>query len=140
MYIFSKWWYILPIDAPESDMYGFPLPFQCDGWHTSMSIQIFLLEFFIDYIFYIAFFSLIFIITKRYLAFRISPKITYFLSWILYLISTFNLIFCFIIFETKFYPKRYFEINVIETKFSYVGKYHFVDYKVSHIFDKSKSF
>jgi hypothetical protein len=33
-------------------MFGFPIPFACDGWHTSLSLQIFMLEFIADLLIY----------------------------------------------------------------------------------------
>lgn len=116
MYFVSKWWLVLPIDAPDSEMYGFPLPFQCEGWHTSMSVQLFLKEFFIDYLFYfIVCFTLLDFVNQFYkiAKFRKSINIA---SSILYFGALINFIFCYLIFETNFYPNRYFEVNLIETK------------------------
>jgi hypothetical protein len=45
---FTKWWYVLPVAARDTMMTGFPLPFVCEGWHTSMSLQIFMAEFLIN--------------------------------------------------------------------------------------------
>ena len=53
--IFTKWWYILPVDAPDSMMYGFPIPYSCNGWHTSLSYQIFIFEFIVDLLIHFAF-------------------------------------------------------------------------------------
>lgn len=41
--IFTKWWYALPADAPDTMFHGFPFPFVCEGWHSSMTLQ-FLLQ------------------------------------------------------------------------------------------------
>lgn len=59
----TKWWYVLPVDAPDTMMIGFPFAFVADGWFTSMSLQIFLVEFTIDLAIYFLFwFMLIFMI------------------------------------------------------------------------------
>jgi hypothetical protein len=62
----TKWWYVLPVDAPDTMMIGFPFAFISDGWHTSMSLQIFIEELFIDLVAYFSICFLIVIIIDRY--------------------------------------------------------------------------
>jgi hypothetical protein len=50
--LITKWWYALPADAPGTIYYGFPFPFVANGWHTSMSLQIFVAEFVLDFLLY----------------------------------------------------------------------------------------
>lgn len=50
--IFTKWWYVLPVDAPHTLMVGFPLVCISDGWHTSGSLQIFVTELIVDFLIY----------------------------------------------------------------------------------------
>jgi hypothetical protein len=64
----TKWWYVLPVDAPDTMMIGFPFAFVADGWFTSMSIQIFVIEFVTDFIIYFLFWLLIVLLIKRYLS------------------------------------------------------------------------
>jgi hypothetical protein len=73
--IITKWWYVLPVDAPDTMMAGFPLPFVSDGWHTSMSLQIFLAEFLIDILTYFLFWFLLILFINHYLIRIKSPKI-----------------------------------------------------------------
>ena len=75
--LFTKWWDV-QIDGEQRDILrGFPLPFVCPGWHTSLSLQIFLLELVIDIVVYFAFwFSVIFIATKTVKSFHISNAVT----------------------------------------------------------------
>lgn len=63
----TKWWYVLPDDAPDSMLMGFPLAFVGDGWFTSMSLQIFVVEFFIDYLCYFLFCFLLVFLVNRYI-------------------------------------------------------------------------
>ena len=65
--VFTKWWYVLPVDAPDTMMAGFPLAFVCDGWHTSMSLQIFAFELMFDFLIYFSFWFLLIIFINRYL-------------------------------------------------------------------------
>ena len=72
---FTKWWYVLPVDAPDTMMAGFPLPFVSDAWHTSMSLQIFLFEFTVDVLIYFSFWFLLIFIINRYITKINVPKI-----------------------------------------------------------------
>lgn len=40
----TKWWCTLPVDAPGTVLTGFPFPFVCAGWRTSLSLQVFVTE------------------------------------------------------------------------------------------------
>lgn len=64
--LFTKWWYVA-VDGPNSEMHGFPLPFVCEGWHTSMSLQFFLFEFLVDLVFYFLVWTGIIYLTNRFL-------------------------------------------------------------------------
>ena len=62
----TKWWYVIPVDAPHTKMAGFPLAFVSNGWHTSMSLQIFVTEFIVDFLTYFLFWFLLIVIIDRY--------------------------------------------------------------------------
>ena len=51
----TKWRYVNVEDAPEDFLYGFPLAFIGRGWHTSLSLQIFVSELLFDFLVYFAF-------------------------------------------------------------------------------------
>jgi hypothetical protein len=70
----TKWWYVLPVDAPDTMMVGFPLAFVSDGWHTSMSLQIFIVELLVDFIVYFSFCFLLIFLVNRYLIKISVPK------------------------------------------------------------------
>src|SRR5690348_8265335 len=55
---FTKWWYVEG-DGFTEILKGFPLPFVCPGWHTSLSLQIFVLELITDIMTYFAFWFLV---------------------------------------------------------------------------------
>ena len=65
--IFTKWRYVLVEDGPATIMLGFPLAFVCDGWHTSLSLQIFITEFIIDLLTYLVFWFLLIFGIDRFL-------------------------------------------------------------------------
>ncbi|MGB0862008.1 MAG: hypothetical protein ACPGXZ_03775 [Saprospiraceae bacterium] len=62
----SKWWYVLPIDAPDTMMGGFPLIWVSDAWHTSLAYQIFVLELIANFLLYFLFWFLVFFTINRY--------------------------------------------------------------------------
>jgi hypothetical protein len=74
--IFTKWWDI-QVDDYREILRGFPFPFVCPGWHTSLSLQIFVVELVVDILVYFAFwFSVIFIVTRTAKSFRINKAVT----------------------------------------------------------------
>ena len=73
--LFTKWWYVLPVDAPDTMMAGFPFAFVGDGWFTSMSVQIFLIELCADFIIYFLFWLVIVFFAKRILTHFTISKI-----------------------------------------------------------------
>jgi amino acid transporter len=78
----TKWWYVLPEDAPDSMFYGFPLAYCGDGWGTSMSLQIFALEFLTDFlVYFLICFALVFLI-NRFLKKMEPPKVLIIVLWV----------------------------------------------------------
>lgn len=51
----TRWRYVYVEDGPDDFLYGFPLTCICSGWHTSMSLQIFVLELVFDFFVYFIF-------------------------------------------------------------------------------------
>ncbi len=61
----TKWRYVFVEDGPNDFLYGFPLAFMCNGWHTSLSLQIFILELLFDFfVYFIICLSIVFLIDK----------------------------------------------------------------------------
>lgn len=101
----TKWWYVLPVDAPDTMMVGFPFAFAADGWHTSMSLQIFVLEFLVDFIIYFLFCFVFVFFFHRYMK-KINIS-----KWLTGLLWTFSvIIFAIAVFIASF-PEQTFEIR-----------------------------
>lgn len=119
----TKWWYVLPIDAPHSIMIGFPLAYSCEGWHTSMSEQYFIMEFLIDLLFYfIIWFVLIYLIDR----FIIKRKLNKIGTILLFGVSGIFLILSIFIVSNPdniFYLKRDFETETIETQPKFIWEH-----------------
>ncbi|WAC42556.1 hypothetical protein [Pedobacter sp. SL55] len=63
----TYWRYVAVEDGPDEFLYGFPLPAICSGWHTSLSLQIFVSELVFNYLFYFTFLMLVIGLIDRYL-------------------------------------------------------------------------
>ena len=63
----TKWWYVLVVDGWDIMMTGFPLPYSCPGFHTSLSLQIFVFELIVDLLFYFIFWFLVIFLFNKYI-------------------------------------------------------------------------
>ena len=116
--LFTKWWYALPIDAPDTMFTGFPWPYTCPGWHTSGSKQIFILEFIADFFIYFIFWIILIFLTNRY----IKIKLFKFIPISLWVVSIVFISFGLLFYTDKnniFYFKRPFEIEVLDSGFKF---------------------
>ena len=118
--VFTKWWYVLPPEAPDSMMIGFPLPYVCDGWHTSMSLQIFVFELLIDLISYFSFwFLIVFCIDKFLLKIKLYKIVTILLLTTGVLFTS-GLTFIALMEDNLFYAKRNFDVDVLVTGYKFM--------------------
>ena len=116
----TQWWYALPFDAPETMLKGFPLAYTCSGWHTSLSIQLFLFEFVVDFSFYFLFwFLLLFSFDRFLLKIRTNKSIAVVLWTIA---SLFISLGAFIAVDKNniFYLKRSFKMEVLATGIDFI--------------------
>ena len=114
--VFTKWWYVSVVDTPNSIMIGFPLAYSCNGWHTSMSQQFFLLEFIFDFIVYLVFWTILFFAFDKLISEINSTKVV---NRVLIMISSLLMTGSLLLVcmpENLFFLKRDFDIKVIETK------------------------
>lgn len=115
----TKWWYVLPIDAPDTLMSGFPLPFICDAWYTSMALQIFVIELIIDFfVYFIIWSTLIFLIYRFIHKFTISKRLSIAIYVLTALILT-PVVLIWSLPENIYRIKRDFDIQVLETGFKF---------------------
>jgi hypothetical protein len=63
----TKWRYVYVEDGLDDFMYGFPMTFICSGWHTSMSLQIFVIEMIFDFFVYFSFCLTIITLIDRFI-------------------------------------------------------------------------
>lgn len=116
----TKWWYALPVDAPDTLYSGFPFPFVGDGWHTSMSLQIFVLELFADFlIYFLIWFVLVFCINQyltKIKTYKIATIGLWTISGIIILGASFIASFP----EHIFRFKRTYDMEIMESGYKFV--------------------
>jgi hypothetical protein len=119
--VWTKWWmvYALPVDAPDIIMVGFPLTYAGDGWHTSLSLQIFFLELTVDLLTYFSFWFIVIWVIDRYVTeIRINRLVTTFLLVITGLIAA-ALIRIGADETNLYYLTRPYDIEVLDSGFKF---------------------
>ena len=118
--VFTKWWYVLPDDAPDAMMIGFPLPYACDGWGTSMSLQIFICELLIDLsVYFICWYILFFPLEKIWGNIKIHKTITILLLGVSGICIVLNSLIA-LHKDNRIYLKRPFGIEILETGYKFI--------------------
>ncbi|GAB0156689.1 hypothetical protein CHRYSEOSP005_19560 [Chryseobacterium sp. Alg-005] len=118
--VFTKWWYVLPVDAPDTMMMGFPLPYVSDGWHTSMSLQIFIIEFFIDLAVHFLVWLLIIFFIHRYIWQINIPKFLIIILWVSAIVTSSLVIFIATLPDQIIKFKRDWDMQVIDTGYKFI--------------------
>src|SRR6476620_9243134 len=116
---FTKWWYALPVDAPDTMFTGFPFPFVCKGWHTSLSLQVFVTEFVADLLTYFLFWFVLMFCIDRFITKLKTHKVVTVSLWFL---SGLIIAFSILLAANKdnlFYIKRPFGMKVMETGYQF---------------------
>ncbi len=119
-FIFTKWWYALPVDARDTLFWGFPFPYAGEGWHTSMSLQFFLLEFFTDVLVYFLFWLITVFCLNKFVI-QLKPPKT--LTRLLWLLTVFMMMINAIILYSAnciFHIKRPYEIEIMDTGYKFI--------------------
>ncbi len=110
----------MPDDAPDTMMFGFPIPFGCDGWHTSLSLQIFMLEFIADLlIYFISWLIIAGFIHHFILPIKIKRKIYILLFSLVDLAISLPILIASNP-DNTFYLKRDFDIKVVKTRYRFI--------------------
>jgi hypothetical protein len=118
--IFTKWWYALPVDAPDTMFRGFPLAYSCPGWHTSMSLQIFLSELIFDLLIYFLFWLVVVFCADRFLIkIRTFRWVTNTLWSVTGIFMAIGVLFATYV-EIVFYVRRPFDMEIMETGYEFI--------------------
>ena len=118
--IFTKWWYVLPVDAPDTMMFGFPFIWLSEGWHTSMSLQFFISEFILNLLIYFSFWcTMLFLINQFLIKIKISKLLTI-ISYGVVSIILLMAIWIGSMEEHIYYPKKDFDIEILDTGYKFI--------------------
>ena len=118
---FTKWWYV-KIDDYSEILRGFPFAFVCRGWHTSMSLQIFVFELIVDiFVYFLFWFVIILTATKIAKSFRVPKLVT------ITLLGTSGLFIVVMILlainpDNIYTTTRPFDIKIMETGYRFMGQ------------------
>jgi len=118
--VVNKWWYALPIDGPDTLYYGFPLPFVGAGWHTSMSLQFFTIEFIADFLIYFSFWLLLTYLINRFI---VTIKLHKFFTSLLLTISIIIALISVLIAADSnniYYSKRPYEMEIMDSGYKFI--------------------
>lgn len=121
--IFTKWRYVVVVDGWDMVLTGFPLPYASPGFHTSLSLQIFVLELIFDLVcYYVFWFLLIFGVNKFIKPFKL-PKVLSILSLSLTGFFVFILIFIGTLPDNIFKLKRDFDYEELDSGYKITFQY-----------------
>lgn len=119
----TKWWYATPVDAPNTIYLGFPFPFVGEGWHTSMSLQFFILELLADFLVYFLFwFLMMYCINNYVLAIRTHKLVTiglWSIAGLLLLGASYIASFP----EHLFHFKRHYDLEIRATGYTFTWEH-----------------
>jgi len=118
--IFTKWWYVLPVDAPDTMMSGFPLIWVSDGWHTSLSLQIFVTELIVNLLVYFFFWLCIVFLINRFLVKIRIPKLILIPTFIISGLICLGGLLIGSMSEHIYKPKRDFDIEVLTSGYKFI--------------------
>jgi len=115
-----KWRYVHIDDLPNDFLLGFPLPFICNSWGSSMSLQIFIEEFLFDFLIYFILNLTIVLLFDKYVKSIIVGKV---FKFVLFGFSTLTLMFYGLIFlnhDNRFKIKSDFMYKEIRSGYKFI--------------------
>ena len=118
--IITKWSYGIVIDGTDEFLYGFPLIYKCDGFHTSLSTQYFLTEMTFNLLTYFSFWLIVTLILSRIWTINI-PKLISKIFWIGYTVLFLGFIYFSKDLNDQYLIKRDFEVKIFDSGISIFG-------------------
>jgi hypothetical protein len=115
-----KWWYVVPVDARETYLWGFPFACVGEGWQTSGALQFFILECMANLFIYFIFWLGI-LYTMHHLSIIKTPP--QWLIKVLWTLSVFVMLVCGVLISCS-YPtfnmKKNFEMKVMASGYKFI--------------------
>jgi len=122
-FVFTRWVCAQVVDTPNSVLQGFPLPYTCPDWGSSMALQFFVTEFAIDILVYFIFiFVAVYLIDRFVLRIQIHKAVLIVLSVVAVLVLSFQVLIYSR--DTTFFLHRWFDIKVIGSAYGFFWQNH----------------
>ncbi|WP_272149855.1 hypothetical protein [Tenacibaculum aiptasiae] len=110
----TKWWFGIAIDAKNTFFYGFPLIYKCEGFHTSLSTQYFLIEIAINFLTYFAFWLILTLTINKFWKINI-PKLISKIFWIVFGVLFLGFVYLSNDLDDRYLIKRNFEVKIFDS-------------------------
>lgn len=117
----TKSWFVRVVDGPDKYMRGFPLICEGQGFHTSMSTQIFVGEFFLNLLSYFLFWFIIVYLFNRFLLKIKLHKAVYRFLIFLSVLALALYASMLTLGDVEFKSSRDFDVEVISTSITFLG-------------------
>ncbi|AWH86213.1 hypothetical protein HYN59_14330 [Flavobacterium album] len=111
----TKWSYVQVEDGPDEMLHGFPLPYRCPGWHTSLSTQYFLTEMAFDLLVYFLFWLILIYLVNRFVLVLKPHKFTVIVLWFVTALTLCLPVLLATMPDNMFITKRDFNYEEIDT-------------------------
>lgn len=114
--LWTKYWYVNIFDGPDKWMYGFPFPARGDALHTSLAIDVYLLESLLDFMVYFLFWwGVLYAFDRWIMPIKMNKVVQLMFVSCIALCLGFS-IFAISVSEPSFYLTCPYEVEIIETK------------------------
>ena len=116
--IITRWSYGIVVDGTDEFLYGFPLIYKCDGFHTSLSTQYFLTEMALNFLIYFVFWLIATWTINRLWKITI-PKWISKIFWLGF--GILFIVFAYISYDLddRYLIKRDFDVKIIDSGFTF---------------------
>lgn len=119
----NKWWYVDVIDGTDEIMYGFPLIYTCDAFHTSLASQYFILEYIFDLLVYFLIIWTIVYALYKWFNLKSISKLVFYTLLAISIPIVFTQLLIFVVFDNTFDWIRGFDVDYRASGFNFFFEY-----------------
>ncbi len=112
--VVTKWWFGLAVDAKHVFFYGFPFIYKCEGFHTSLSTQYFIIPFLVNLLVYFSFWVIIIGLINRFRKVTVNKWLVGGF-WVLYSVYLFGSLYLTFSLDDHYDWFRTFDVEIYET-------------------------
>lgn len=118
---FTMAWEVAIVDGPQSILYGFPLPYVTDSWYTSLAKQFFILPFLLDFLTYLAFWTILWLGINKIIGPIQIPDWLEYLGFVGAVIFVGFAVMGLLLGDHSYYLFKPFEMEVLKSTFQVIG-------------------